>query len=95
MKARIPLTKEQKKIARQEIATILDREEQNRTRRMYKLICYALNRKFGFGAYRICQMIEEVGKLIQESEKDEIFWEHLDRVVIDEIGMNFERENHE
>lgn len=32
------------------------------------------------------------GKLIQESEKDEIFWEHLDRVVVDEIGMNFERE---
>lgn len=32
MKARIPLTKEQKKIARQEIASILDREEQKRTK---------------------------------------------------------------
>ena len=23
---------------------------------------------------------------------DEAFWEHLDRVVIDELGMDFERE---
>lgn len=95
MKARIPLTKAQKKIARQEISAILDREEQNRTRRMYKLICYALNRKFGFGASRICQMISEVDRLIKESESDEIFWEHLDRVVIDEIGLKFDRENAE
>lgn len=32
------------------------------------------------------------GKLRAEHDQDEIFWEHLDRVVIDEMKLDFKRD---
>lgn len=92
MKARIPLDKRSKKIIEQEAERILEDQSVRKMRQIYKVICYALNRGFGFGAGRLCKLIAEVDQLIEESKRDEIFWTHLDRVVIDEIGIQFDRE---
>ena len=31
-------------------------------------------------------------KMLEESSKDEVYWEHIDRVVVDKLGLPFERD---
>ena len=96
MKARIlPSKKEQKCI--EKVATMAAKEklqDQQRgfTRRFYKLICYTLNREFGFGKGRLMKIITSINRTLTEHRDDVMFWIHLDRVVIDELGVEFERE---
>ena len=40
-------------------------------------------------------MIQEVQSLCVKSQEDEVFWSHIDKIVIDQIGVEFERENYE
>lgn len=94
MKARVPVKISSKdKRALEEFAKVKVKEEQGSySRRFYKLICYVLNRDFGFGKKRLFTMIAGVNKLLQDIEEDPIFWEHLDHVVIDELKLEFDRE---
>lgn len=57
---------------------------------MFKALCYCLNRDFGFGKKRLEFLINSIRDLLDESLTDECFWEHLDRVVIDELGIENE-----
>ena len=65
------------------------------TMRIFKLMCVVLNEMDGYGKVRLSQRIAEVEKLCQEGSKDEVFWYHIDKVVIDQIGMGFDRENYD
>ena len=56
------------------------------------MFCYVLNREYGFGEKRLNIITDEVDKLIHDNRGNDIFWEQLDRVVIDEIGIKFARE---
>lgn len=95
MKARIPprpLTNKQRRACAEVVKDLLEKQEFGRTHRTYKVFCYVLNRRFGFSKNRLNVMINEITELLKESETDEVFWEHLDRVIINEIGMDFKPE---
>ena len=96
MKARIPLkSKLDKRIQKDMIALAeeeLSKKQYGFTRRMFKAFCYCLNRDYGFGKQRLDFLIASVNKLMDEVLTDDCFWEHLDKVVIDEMKLEFERE---
>lgn len=96
MKAHIPLKNKLAKRTQKDMLALAEQELNKKqfgfTRRLFKAFCYCLNRDFGFGKKRLEFLIDSVNKLMNEVLTDECFWEHLDRVVIDELGMDFERE---
>ena len=96
MKARIPagnrFSKKQKAEIHELSRELVEQENKKAMRRYFKLMCYVLNRDFGFGNKRCLSVIDGISKLLSEHEHDEIFWQHLDRVIIDEMKLDFERE---
>lgn len=70
------------------------RQELDRMRRWYKLLCAALNQSFGFGAQRLDRLMDEINLLSDEKKDDPVFWEHVDTLLIDQVGMAFDRENY-
>ena len=92
MKARIPLNSKQKKLLVEAAQEELGRKQYGFTRRLFKAFCYCLNRDFGFGKKRLEHLIGTVNQLLDEMLSDEAFWEHLDTVVIDELKIEFKRE---
>lgn len=61
-------------------------------RRALKVFYYCLNIKYGFGKKRIHELDEFIWNTMNEALEDEAFFEHLDHVVIDEMGLNLKRE---
>lgn len=96
MKSHLPpsmrITTRQQQAIREQVEIEMDKQAEDRTRMQMKLMCYVLNRDHGFGKGRLLRVCNLMSKLTVEHERDEAFWEHLDRVIIDEIGMEFERE---
>lgn len=62
------------------------------TRRVLKAIIYKLNTEYGYGIKRITRLFNSFTKMLEESSKDEVYWEHIDRVVVDKLGLPFERD---
>lgn len=62
------------------------------TRRVLKTIIYTLNTEYGYGIKRISRLFNSFTKMLEESRKDEVYWEHIDRVVVDKLGLPFERD---
>lgn len=96
MKARIPnsakLTKKQLQAAESYSRQVVKADQERLLRQYFKLMCYVLNRDFGFGNKRCFSVIYGISRLAAEHDHDEIFWEHLDRVIVDEMKLDFERE---
>ena len=97
MKARRPyFSKNQMKVANQQLqaeyAKIAEKERSNVTRRIFKVMACALYEEFGFGKKRIARVINVMTKMLEESHNDEVFWEHRDKLVIDYLGIPFERD---
>ena len=96
MKARVPLKNKFTKRTQKDMLALaeqeLSRKQYGFTRRLFKAFCYCLNRDFGFGKQRLELLINSVNELMNEVLTDEAFWEHLDKVTIDELGIEFERE---
>ena len=62
------------------------------TRRVLKTIIYKLNTEYGYGIKRISRLFNSFTKMLEESSKDEVYWEHIDRIVIEKLGLPFERD---
>lgn len=97
MKARVPhFTAKQMKIATKELEReyekVRDKERNDMTRRIIKVILYVLHERFGFGIHRLARAFNGFNEMFEESDHDEVFWEHVDRVVIDKLGIQFERD---
>lgn len=97
MKARIPfLTSAQRKQARVELQAeyqkVAAKERDDLTRRIIKTVIFVMHEVFGFGKVRITKLFKRFTEVLEHSDKDAIFWEHIDRVVIDELGFPFERD---
>ena len=103
MKARIsPMNKLSKKekdelnaYIRQLGYKIYQDESEGLFRRYCKLMAVALNRKYGFGAIRLKSLFNEVAEISKKRENDEIFWRHIDKVVKEQIKLDFPNENYE
>jgi hypothetical protein len=73
---------------------IYNGESMGLMRRCYKTIAVALNEQFGFGKNRLIKLFDGTSDIAKMREKDEIFWQHVDNVVIKQIGLPFEREEY-
>lgn len=96
MKARIPLSKKQRKRVEDEARIVcmqeIEKQRNAMMRRFFKLMCYCLNDKYHFGAKRLNTLIASLTETSLEANNDPVFWEHNDRIVIDTLGMPFDRD---
>ena len=87
MKARIPKT-----------ITLTEKQWGNQInehlRRWIKLTCVVLNREFGLGRDRLARFLGSVSGMSEEKEHDEIYWKHVDDIVIKELKLPFEKEDY-
>lgn len=102
MKARVPLSAKTRKLIEQEVAIRIakaQRELDERTeeirkeeraytlRRFLKVLCYNFYDKKGYGKKRCTDLIVDFLKFFDENEDTEYMWEHIDRVVMDKLGL--------
>lgn len=99
MKARTPYfrTAKEKRMIRDEIMVEYRKIEAEELRKMaqrcLKIYLFVLNRDFHFGKKRANNFYQACGELLATAGDDEVFWEHIDRVVIDYLGITeFERD---
>jgi hypothetical protein len=96
MKARLPLTCAQQKRIHddmvREYGKVAEKEREDMTRRIIKAMLYILNTEFGWGVKRLTRLFNVFAKHINYSADDLVYWEHIDRVVIDQMGLPFERD---
>ena len=97
MKARInKMTSAQRKVIEQEVKKLYkenaEAERNDMTRRILKTAVCVLNEQFGFGHDRAMKFISEFTKKLEESDRDIVFWEHIDRLVINYLKIPFERD---
>ena len=96
MKARIPMSNKARKSLEQEARLVcakeIEKQQKDFTRKIFKIICRVLNEQHGFGKKRCLTLIGYITALLESSHTDEVFWEHLDRYVIDYMGIPFERD---
>ncbi len=72
------------------------KENHDCIRRAYKLIAIHLNKKYGFGKQRITALFDACGvETLEDQKQDEVFWKHIDDIVINQLGITFERENYD
>lgn len=98
MNARIKLqhkiSNKQKADIREYCANEMREQQKEHTRRSIKIFCVALHQTFGFGKDRLAKVLSEIDKLSKQRDDDEIFWNHIDR-LLEQIGFNFQPENYE
>ena len=94
MKARVPLQKKLPQKTLREVESyakeVVNSYEKECMRRFFKLACLALNQDFGFGTHRLQKFIVTAGE--HAGNRDEVFWWHVDKQLIDQLGLPFERE---
>jgi len=92
MKAHINLPKAEKKA----IEEYNDKVQNETFNRYVKLSAVILHEKFKFGHDRIADFLIAMSNIADKAQQDEIFWEHIDDVLIKELKFgDFERENYE
>lgn len=98
MKARIPvsnkLSNKQRKIALEATKEYIAQTQKDTMRRYMKLTSVILNQDFEFGKSRINKFLDRIIELSDDKEQDEEFWYHIDKIVIDQVGVPFERESY-
>lgn len=97
MKARVPMFNcKQKKAIRKEMEReyqkVASEERDGMARRIIKTMIFCLNQEFGFGVGRCARAFKAFTEHLDNSADDEIYWEHIDRVVIDQMKIPFERD---
>jgi hypothetical protein len=100
LKARIPVKLKREamaeinRLADREYQKVKDKEINDLTRRIFKTIVFALHKDFGFGRDRCAKALKSMTEIIEHSDTDEVFWEHIDRVVIDKLKLEFEKRDY-
>lgn len=100
MKARIPVKLKREalaeinRLADREYQKVKDKETVDITRRIFKTMIFALHQDFGFGRDRCAKALKSMTETIKHSDTDEVFWEHIDRVAIDKLKLEFDRRDY-
>lgn len=90
-------TKEKKELNEymaQRAKKIYDEEATGLVRRCYKTFAVVLHQKHGFGRNRLLKVMEELADISKLRDIDDVFWKHLDDIIINEIKLDFEREDY-
>ena len=88
------LTKKQKADMEAYAKEVHQSEAVNNARRLIKIVCVALNEKFGFGHDRLAVLLGEIDNLAEKQKDDPVFWSHIDREVIEYLKLPFVREDY-
>lgn len=88
MKARIPGRRALLKPDKQAVRDYVDQHQKDVTRRLLKLACVSLPLEFGFGKGRLGRFLMKMNSLMG----DELLWWHIDKLLIDQVGLEFDRE---
>ncbi|MEE1139574.1 MAG: hypothetical protein U0M02_13945 [Acutalibacteraceae bacterium] len=70
-------------------------EAVNNARRLIKIVCVALNQRFGFGHDRLAVLLGEIDSLAEKQKEDLVFWYHMDKECIKYLNLPFEPEDYE
>ena len=70
-------------------------EAVNMSRRLLKIVCVALNQRFGFGHDRLLRLLGEIDNLAEQQKEDLIFWYHMDKECIKCLKLPFEPEDYD
>ena len=97
VKCRIPLPVREQRMIQDQVSLewkkIQMRENRKMAERCLKIFLYVLARDYHFGKKRANEYYEKCGELLKQVDYDEVFWEHIDRVVIDQLEIKeFERD---
>ena len=95
MRARLPLNNETKKRVREEVEKYYNSVGEGHSRRTFKLLFVILHQHFGFGTNRIKKIMEKVSDLSLERKQDEVFWSHIDILLIDYLKLPLDREDYD
>lgn len=82
------------RLADRKYQKVKDKEIADATRRIFKTIVFALYQDFGFGRDRCAKALKSMTEIIEHSDTDEVFWEHIDRVVIDKLKLEFDKRDY-
>lgn len=88
MKARIPGSRALLKPDKKAVRDYVDQHQKDVTRRLLKLACVTLHMHFGFGKERLGKFLMQMNGLMG----DELLWWHVDKLLIDQVGLEFDRE---
>jgi len=94
MNAHIPFAKRLSHSARQAVAEYNDELQAETFRRWVKLSAAILHIEFGFGHDRVATFLGKISSAAESEKKDEIFWLHIDKVVNEELKLDFKPENY-
>lgn len=73
---------------------IYQEEAEGNFRRYYKLLAVSLNKKFRFGKKRILDVFDDISEISKVRENDPVFWAHIDKIVIDQLGIKLKKEDY-
>lgn len=79
----------------QRAMNIYNEEATGLIRRCYKTFAVALHQKYGFGRNRLLQLMDELKDISKLRKSDDVFWKHMDDIIINEIKLDFDREKYE
>ena len=88
MKARIPGSRALLKPDKKAVRDYVDQHQKDVTRRLLKVACVFLHLEFGFGKSRLGRFLMKMNSLMG----DELLWWHIDKLLIDQVGLEFDRE---
>lgn len=95
MRARLPLNCKTKKRVREEVDNYYNSVGEGHSRRTFKLLFVILHQHFGFGTNRIKKIMEHVAEINHERKQDEVFWAHIDKLLIDHLKLPLDREDYD
>ena len=67
----------------------------NELTRFLKIVNVVLNRRFGFGTVRLNRFNRLLNEEMAKHQGDPALWVTVDKIVIDELKLPFEREDYE
>lgn len=70
-------------------------EIKNHNRRMLKLACIALHEEYGFGRERLYKLVERIAEISNSRMDDPVYWQHIDKLLIDTLKMDWDAEDYE
>lgn len=95
MKARIAPQRKLSNKEKQAINEYITKQKNEELMRFLKLINVILNRDFGFGKQRLQKFDSALINEMERHQGDPALWVTVDRILIDELKLDFPYENYE
>ncbi len=99
MKARIKpkdiFSKQTRKAVDEYVREEVERAKRDELYRFLKVFFVTLNKEYKFGHDRLFKLLKEAEQLMLDNQGNEILWDKIDELLIDRLGLPFEREDYE